>query len=265
VAEAVKLRSLLPDLKTTQVDVETEIREKRGLKTYLESVLESVSKEIQGTLKPQLKRLLNEYRENQEKKDSVKKAIELQKRLREYQGLVEEVAQKEKSEAEASGDNVLPAKGIEEFSLEVEKRLKAWNFPNTGRVTFSEADWDIVISGRRRASHGKGVRAITHAAFSLGLLGYCKRKEMPHPNFLMIDSPLVVYREPDPSDTSMVLDVKDSFYTDVASSFSDVQVIILENENPPAQLIGSEGFNLIAFSKTNEGRYGFIPVHKETT
>jgi hypothetical protein len=260
VAEAVKLRSLLADLKTTQVDLETEIREKRGLKTSLESDLESASKEIQGTLKPQLKRLLNEYRESQEKKDSVKKAIELQDRLREYEGLVEEVAQKEKSEAAASGDNILPSKGIEEFSLEVEKRLKAWNFPNTGRVTFSEADWDIMISGRRRASHGKGVRAITHAAFSLGLLGFCKGKEMPHPYFLMIDSPLVVYREPDPSDASMALDVKDSFYADVASSFSDAQVIILENEDPPAQLVDSEGFNLIAFSKTDEGRYGFIPV-----
>lgn len=265
VAEAVKLRSLLADLKTTQVDVENEIREKRGLKTSLESDLESASKEIQGTLKPQLKRLLSEYRESQEKKDSVKKAIELQDRLREYEGLIEELAQKEKSEAEASGDNVLPAKGIEDFSLEVEKRLKAWNFPNTGRVTFSEADWDIIISGRRRASHGKGVRAITHAAFSLGLLGYCKSKEMPHPYFIMIDSPLVVYREPDPSDTNMALDVKDSFYTDVASSFSDVQVIILENEDPPARLVGSEGFNLITFSKTDEGRYGFIPVeHKKT-
>lgn len=259
-AEAIKLRSLLADLKTTQVAVEEEMREKRGLKTSLESDFEAASKEIQITLKPQLKRLLNEYRESQEKKDSVKKAIELQDRLREYEGFVEEVVRKEKSEAEAAGGNVLPAKRIEDFSLEVEKRLKAWNFPNADRVTFSETDLDIMISGRRRASHGKGVRAITHAAFSLGILGFCKSKEMPHPNFLMIDSPLVVYREPDPGDKSMALDVKDSFYADVASSFSDVQVIILENEDPPARLIGSEGFNLIAFSKTDEGRYGFIPV-----
>lgn len=265
IAEAVKLRSLLADLQTTQVDMETEIGEKQELKTSLESDLESANKKIRATLKPNLKRLLNAYRESQETKDSVKRAIELQDRLREYEGLVEEVAQKEKSGAEASGDYVLPAKGIDEFSLEVEKRLKAWNLPNAGRITFSEVDWDIIISGRRRASHGKGVRAITHAAFSLGVLGYCKSKEMPHPNFLMIDSPLVVYREPDPSETSLALDVKDSFYTDIASSFSDTQVIILENEDPPAQLIGSKGFNLISFSKTDEGRYGFIPFQEDKT
>jgi len=263
VAEAIKLRLLFADLKTTQTDVETETREKWKLKSSLESELESVSKEIHSTLKPQLKRLLNDYRQGQEKKDSAKKAIELHDRIKEYESLVKEVAKQEKSEAEDLGGSILPAKGIEDFSLEVEKRLRAWNFPSTGRVTFSEADWDIMISGRRRASHGKGVRAITHAAFSLGLLGYCKSKNMSHPNFLLIDSPLVVYREPDPSDTRMALDVKDSFYSDVASSFSDVQVIILENEAPPARLVGTEGFNLIAFSKTDEGRYGFIPVQAD--
>jgi len=262
-AEAIKLRSLLVDLKTTQADVEAEIGEKRTQKKAFEFDLETASKEIQIKLKPQLKRILSEYREALQNKDSVKKAIELLDRLKEYEGLVEEIAKKESSESQASGDSVLPAQGIEDFSLEVENRLRAWNFPNSGRVTFSEADWDVMISGRRRASHGKGVRAITHAAFSLGLLGYCRSKQMPHPNFLMIDSPLVVYREPDLSDTNMALDVKDSFYSDVASSFSDVQVIILENEDPPTQLIGSEGFNLIAFSKTKEGRYGFIPVAVE--
>ncbi len=103
-------------------------------------------------------------------------------------------------------------------------------------MTFSEADWDIVISGRRRASHGKGVRAVLHAAFSLGLLGYCISNTISYPNFIVIDSPLVVYREPDTSDDSMKLDVKDAFYNDIASSFSEAQVIILENENPPTEL-----------------------------
>lgn len=265
VAEAVKLQTLLTDLKNTQADVEAERVEKRELKGTLEFMLEMTTNAIQNNLKPKLKQILSEYRVSQQKKESVNKAIELLGHLKNLEGLIEGIAAKESSEGQKSEDSVLPAKGIEEFSLEVEDRLKAWNFPNTGRVTFSESDWDVIISGRRRASHGKGVRAITHAAFSLGLLAYCRRKRMPHPNFLMIDSPLVVYREPDSDDKSMSLDVKDSFYKDIASSFSDVQVIILENEDPPQQLIDSNGFNLIAFSKTNDGRYGFIPVAADKT
>lgn len=265
VTESVKLRSLLADLKTTQADVKNELDDKIRLKQSLESTFESARRNIQESLKPQLKRLLTEYREREQKIASVKIALELQNRLREYKELVEEFTKQEKSEADASAGNALPAKGIDDFSLEVDKRLSAWNYPKAGRVTFSELDWDIMISGHRRASHGKGVRAITHSAFSLGLLGYCKHKGMPHPNFLIIDSPLVVYREPDPNDKSIVLDVKDSFYIDIASSFSDVQVIILENEDPPAHLVGSNGFNLIAFSKTSEGRYGFIPAQENKT
>lgn len=257
VAEATKLRSLLTDLKTTQADVERELAEKQTQKTLHKSTFDTASKDIQDDLKPQLKQLLDDYREGQTKRTAVQKAIELLDRLNELEELVEEVTKKEKTEEQPQGDNVLPATGIEAFSLEVEKRLKAWNFPNTGRVTFSESDWDVVISGRRRASHGKGVRAITHAAFSLGLLGYCRNKSMPYPNFLMIDSPLVVYREPDSSDASMALDVKDAFYEDIASSFSEAQVIILENEDPPVQL--ADIANLISFTGNDFGRSGFIP------
>ncbi len=47
---------------------------------------------------------------------------------------------------------------------------------------------------------------------------------------------------------------------DIASSFSDAQIIILENEAPPVQLVDSKKINFIAFAKTNEGQHGFIPV-----
>ena len=144
--------------------------------------------------------------------------------------------------------------------MAVEARLNAWNFPKVGRVTFSETDCDIVIGGRRRASHGKGVRAITHAAFSLALLDVCWRNKMSFSNFLIIDSPLVVYREPAPDEKNISKDVKDFFYKDIANTFHDVQVIILENEDPPSQIATSNSVNLIVFTKTGHGRYGFIPV-----
>lgn len=257
VAEAAKLRSLLTDLKTTQADVVGELVEKQALKERLRSQFDSVTEEIKNILKPKLKQLIDNYREGQSRRDSVKKAIELHDHLKSLEDLVEEVSKKKESEETLQGDHALPSKSIEEFSLEIEERLKAWNFPNTGRVTFSEADWDIVISGRRRSSHGKGVRAVLHAAFSLGLLGYCIRKAIPYPNFIVIDSPLVVYREPDPSDASMKLDVKDAFYKDIASSFSKAQVIILENENPPEGLEFLA--NIISFTGNDFGRSGFIP------
>jgi len=146
---------------------------------------------------------------------------------------------------------------VELFSQEVEALLSSWHFPDLKRVTFSEDDQDVIISGQRRASHGKGVRAITHAAFSLALLKYCRTHSKPHPGLVLIDSPLIVYRQPDTDEANFTHDVKDGFYRSIASNFGDEQVIILENDQPPPDLVSVA--NIIEFSGTGHGRQGFIP------
>lgn len=109
----------------------------------------------------------------------------------------------------------------------------------------------------RRRSFGKGVRAITHAAFVLSLLRRSLDAGLPFTGMVVIDSPLVVYREPDPGEGSFPAAVKEHFYTSTAGIFSDAQVLILENDAPPASL-ASEA-NIVTFTKTTSGRYGFIP------
>jgi hypothetical protein len=73
-----------------------------------------------------------------------------------------------------------------------------------------------------------------------------------------VDSPLVVYRQAcldfDPIDKDFSTDVKGAFYRSLSASVG-IQVIICENDDPPADLKA----NIIHFMKTNEGRYGFIP------
>ena len=126
-------------------------------------------------------------------------------------------------------------------------------------MTFSDTEWDVVISGRARTSHGKGVRAVTHAAFTAGLLRFCANRGRPHPGFVLIDSPLVVYREPDPDEVALDTSVKSAFFADLASSFTSEQVILLENEVPPDEVVANGAVNMVQFTKRDEGRYGFIP------
>jgi len=88
-------------------------------------------------------------------------------------------------------------------------------------VVFSEDDQDLVISGQPRISHGKGVRALTCSAFVLGLLIHRRAKQLPHPSVVLLDSPLVAYREPDsPSDAEdqqlRKAGVKEAFYRSLA-------------------------------------------------
>lgn len=148
------------------------------------------------------------------------------------------------------------SKETEEFSRVMEQILRSWHFPNLERVTFNEKEHDVIISGRSRTSHGKGIRAITHAAFNLALLKYCNTKPLPHPGNVVIDSPLVVYKEPD-KDESLDPEVKDLFYREIAVAFSSSQVIIFENDDPPMDV--SNIATVIRFTGTDHGRRGFIP------
>jgi hypothetical protein len=126
-------------------------------------------------------------------------------------------------------------------------------------VTFSEKDQDVVISGRPRRSHGKGVRAITRAAFNLALLRLCTREERPFPNLVLIDSPLLVYEKPDAGETEFPQDIKKHFWENVKASFVDTQVIIIENgkQLPDADFL--RDVNVVVFTGNDQGRRGFIP------
>jgi hypothetical protein len=141
----------------------------------------------------------------------------------------------------------------------IEALLKGWHFPDLDRVSFSENDQDVVISGRARKSHGKGVRAITRAAFNLALLRLCVEDERPFPNFVLIDSPLLVYEEPDANESAFPQDIKKHFWESVKTSFAETQVIIIENSH---QLPGDgtlSDVNVVLFTGNDQGRRGVIP------
>ena len=69
-----------------------------------------------------------------------------------------------------------------------------------------------------------------------------------------MDSPLVTYRKPD---EHMGEGVKDAFYRNLATTLSDAQVIILENEEPPAQITIQIAFPEFTRNRTM-GRYGLF-------
>lgn len=57
----------------------------------------------------------------------------------------------------------------------------------------------------------------------------CIEDERPFPNFVLIDSPLLVYEEPDADESSFPQDIKKHFWESVKTSFTEAQVIIIEN------------------------------------
>ncbi|AEM48292.1 hypothetical protein Acife_2178 [Acidithiobacillus ferrivorans SS3] len=257
-AEAAKIRALISDLHLTRADNDKEIVWLENQCELAKERVRAVAAQLTELLKPRVEVALFRLRESQATRDTYRRAVELNARANELQGLMIELRGQVSEKGLKLESARVRAHEAEVFSKEVESLLRAWHFPGLDRVTFSEDDQDIVISGRTRASHGKGVRAIAHAAFNLALLNFCLKFQMPHPGFVLIDSPLVVYREPDTDESGFSHDVKDAFYRSIAREFQVAQVIIFENDDPPLDM--AKNANLIRFTGANNGRYGFIPV-----
>jgi len=154
---------------------------------------------------------------------------------------------------------------LDALSEEISIRLQAWGVPDADRVRYDRDEQDIVGGAQLRSAHGKGIRAILHAAFTIALAQYCFNRELPHPGFVVLDSPLVTYRPPEegePTDPDDVLDasVAARFYADIQRNF-DGQILIMENMDPPDGL-DAESVD-VPFTKTaSYGRYGYFPVRE---
>jgi hypothetical protein len=253
-AEGKKIGTLLNDLEVTLASNLADMDEITREGDRHRSELTRASDELRSRLQPRIQNALERVRLTEERRNVYRRAVDLRARLADLEDLLKEEPDSRHDKAgfrtNVGGDEA------ERFTQAVERLLRDWHFPALDRVTFSEQDQDILISGNRRNSHGKGVRAITHAAFNIGLMNYCRETGLPHPLFVVLDSPLVVYREPDVDEHGTQWHVKDAFYRSLSGRHGE-QLLILENEDPPTDVAATS--NVIEFTKSSFGRRGFIP------
>jgi len=265
-AEIAKISALKRDLDAELRDLQFEALENSMRIDAINTRLEEVEATVTRELMPRVKATTDLLNSQTSLRDRLLRAQAVGERLT-------DLRRRKGSLSPAALQKVVPivvapsdpsTADLENFCQVVEGLLKEWKYPDNGRVVFSEASRDIVIAGQPRNSHGKGVRALTCSAVILGLMRHCLMKELPHPGFVVLDSPLVAYKEPDPGraldDESLKLraaGVKDAFYTTLADTSSQGQVVIFENDDPP-NLPGIV-FRSTHFTKSNTGRHGFFP------
>jgi len=106
------------------------------------------------------------------------------------------------------------------------------------------------------------VRALTCAAFISALMRHCISKDLPHPGIVVLDSPLVVYKDPDKTGSESArirhAGVKEAFYRAMAEGLCLGQVLVLENEDPTPDV--AQRITHHHFTKARTGRYGLLPV-----
>lgn len=227
----------------------------------LEEELRTVANEIEKMVAPRLAQLRASYSDLADKKGQVREAASLLETIvdiKERRAHLEKQENDEKSLSVSSGD--LPSTVADEFSKTVEAILKEWHFPEAERIHFDQKKRDLVIAGKLRTARGKGLRAITHSAFTIALLEYCRSNIKPHPGFVVLDSPLLAYREPESEEDKELVgtDLAEQFYNYLAGRPNDRQIIIVENRDPPAAIQQSGQVTMLS-KNPGGGRYGFFP------
>lgn len=258
IAETAKVEKLLVELEQTILDLSNEVENLASEKEQLVPEFQKLNREIEEITSP-LKEAQNTFSEIFSQSNAVRRIIESFDRvtqLQEKKAVLNAEVVNSKKPVSLTVD--LSTSVLFDFARKVQDLLHAWNFPGLQQVHFDESTKDIVIGGQPRTSRGKGLRAITHAAMTIGLMEFCKERNLSHPGFVVLDSPLLAYYKPESSEDSLVgSDLKLRFYEYLANNHIDSQVIIIENEHPPIAIEQRIAFT--TFTKSNEGRYGFFP------
>jgi hypothetical protein len=257
-AEAAKVQRLRAELRIAADQMSTEERALAASLKEIDEAIQGISEEIEAALVPKVRATANELRGIQGSYGAFVRAEQLRDQI--------DSLQKQLHESDATPDKAeklefvkLTANTMSDVCSRIRELFIAWKVADPVTVAYDEKSADLVVNGRKRTSHGKGVRAVMCAGYVIGLMQEALAANTGHPGFVVLDTPLNPYKEADADDDGEVAtSVKDSFYRNLCSSKALGQVVVFENVAPPADVQAS--CNHVHFSKSSTGRYGFLPV-----
>lgn len=106
-----------------------------------------------------------------------------------------------------------------------------------------------------------------NAAFKIGVFLYCREKGLPHPGVIVLDSPLLSYRDSIKSRHGALSDdekeitrtgLNEHFYRFLLEKSADAQFIVIENYAPPIDLGPSSKVVAFVGAEGDGDRKGFF-------
>lgn len=262
-AEKEKIELQLYDLLSTTQDIQWEISNKEKEIIDVKDKIDNINKTLDNELKPAISKYLSvldklfgirdDYKRKEYNVERVQQLEETKTKL---------IASLNMNTIENPVAQEISDTIINEFCDIIKSILEGWKIEDSIDVKFDNKCMDTVINEKPKGSFGKGYSALLNSAFILALMQYEIKYGLPHPKIIILDSPLAAFKERDHinSDSEGIKDiVKQAFYRYLYKNFKDVQVIILENIDPPEDI--QEKIKYYHFTKDRRlGRYGFIPV-----
>jgi predicted nucleic acid-binding Zn-ribbon protein len=260
--EGEKIRRHIEDLGGTVASLQAERAAATDRSAQLTKMIASLDQQIASQLQPIALTSKAELDQLVAQRELLQRSESLLTRLAQLREARDEVEQQitDAGSASVNADAGIDTNAVGQFCNEVRSFLVQWHYSDSPQVHFDQrSKWmDLVIDGQPRKSHGKGIRALTHSAFNLGLMRHCQSRDLPHPMCVILDSPLLSLRERKEGEV-ISEEVQEAFYRALAECSTDEQVIVLENKEPPPDVKAK--INYVEFSGSNTvGRKGFFPT-----
>ena len=256
--EAKKIAANVRDLEKTLAGLNGEAGQLGTQVSQRQEEMSNAEKTIRQELEPRLgtdKKELAELVETRGKLFSIQVVLDrLAMLTARHQALGKEPKQKRKGEP-AKPSPEPDASHLRNLADEITAILKEWRYLKTGVVEFDK-EMDLVVAGQPRRNRGKGIRAVLHSAFTIGIMKHCERQNLRHTGMILFDSPLTSYKEKDYQEVTE--DIQIGFFESLLKVSEHQQVIVFENKEPPGSILPM--LRHTHFSGTpGVNRAGFIP------
>ncbi|MCZ4120240.1 hypothetical protein O3X23_12745 [Streptomyces sp. H39-S7] len=262
-SEATKTHALLADLLPTIQDLREQFDHLSARRNSLLDESARMDREIEAT-EQSLAPLRERMEESLQARSVIERNLELHTRIDELEERRSRLDGQEAGPA-ARPAGYIPTRILSNFDDTLRHTLESWKVPSVDFPEYDQYAMDVHAGGRHRANRGKGVRSVLHSAFTTALARYCRDYSRPHPGFVVLDSPVVTYRDPisDPVgvDVDLTSTVVDQFYREMLNFPG--QAIILENDDPPADVIDQA--RIYCFDGAGSARSGFFPAAVSAT
>ena len=250
VANIRDLEKTMSALSDEQNQLDNTIVQRQDEIVTAEEIIRNELEPIQVSDKKELAEIV-ETRSNLLSKQAVLERLELL--TNRHKALGKEPKQKRgKTQISKPSPNPEPAH-LRQLADEIATILKEWRYLESGVVEF-DTKMDLVVAGEPRHNRGKGIRAVLHSAFTIGIMKHCERQNLCHTGMILLDSPLTSYKEKDYQDVNE--DIQIGFFESLLKLPQHQQVIVFENKEPPQSIMpklrhthysGSPGVNQARF------------------
>jgi hypothetical protein len=236
-AEAKKVHALESDLKLAMRDNQTEqdiskkqIQANTVSLSHVEERIQILEKMLASE---KIRELENAVKARQDTRSDLEYLNSIENVRSKYSVMLNVDNEDDESSSPVAQMDIMPSTVVmEKLAQEVKSLLEAWKFTNENGSVHIDQEGEIIVDGVMHRDCGKGVRAIYHAAFTIGLMNVCLKNNLPHPGFVVIDSPTTSHKGDNIAlpDEEIPDENRRAFYHSLESVKS--QIVIIDNYGP---------------------------------